>query len=125
MSGILRVGVVASDDARDPAARSGTPHGVLSGLESLGVDVPVLRAAPPAVLERGVALVAGGRGAEQGMLDQRLRARGSRGLYSASVARLRGTAASARARSTAVDAWVQIGAGFSLATTAPFRCTTT
>ncbi|WP_369140401.1 glycosyltransferase family 4 protein [Modestobacter versicolor] len=119
MSGTLRVGVVATDDARDPAARSGTPYGVVTGLRSLGVDVPVLRAAPPAVLERGVALVAGGRGAERGGLDQRLRARASRGLYSAPVARLRGATASARSRSTAVDAWVQVGAGFALGTSAP------
>ena len=119
MSGVLRIGLAATDDARDPAARSGTPHGVLTGLEALGVQVSTLRAAPPAAVERGVALLSGGRGPEGGPLGGRLRARGSRGLYSVPVARLRGAAASTRARSTAVDAWVQIGAGFQLRTAAP------
>jgi hypothetical protein len=119
MKGALRVGLAATDDVRDPSARSGTPYGVLTGLQALGVEVTPVRAAPPQVLERGVALFSGGGGPERGPLGGRLRARGSRGLYSAEVAGLRGAVASARARSADVDAWVQIGAGFHVRTSTP------
>ena len=109
----LTVGVVATGDATDPAERSGTPHGVVTGLRDLGVHVPVVRAAPPAPLERALAVLTGDG------LRGGLRGRGSRGLYSAPVAGLRGAAARRGTAAVEVDAWVQIGAGFPLRTSAP------
>jgi glycosyltransferase involved in cell wall biosynthesis len=115
----MRVGVVATGDAGDPGERSGTPYGVVTGLRALGVQVPVVQAAPPAVLERGVALLAGSTGPGGGSPAARLRRRGSRGLYSAPVAALRGRVGSRRVDRVPVDAWIQVGAGFDLRTDLP------
>ena len=117
--GELTVGVVATGDATDPAERSGTPYGVVTGLRALGVQVPVVRAAPPAALERGLALLTGSPAPDAVGALGRLRARGSRGLYGAPVAGLRGLVSTRAARGVRVDAWVQVGAGFRLRTTAP------
>ncbi len=44
----MRVAVVFSGDARDPSAWSGTPAGIVSGLEAAGAEVVVIRARPRA-----------------------------------------------------------------------------
>lgn len=110
------VGVVFPGDPSAPATWSGMPHGVVTGLRSLGVDTRPLTATPSeqlhALARDAVACLhlprAAGGGVSETLRLSRLLARNSPllgSLYSASATRAVG-------REPSLDALVQLGAGY-------------
>lgn len=118
-----RVAVLFPGDAEDASVRSGTPYGVLTGLRSWGVDVVAVDVRASARAEQALALAlspAHHRTPVPGTLRQRVKRGYSAALVGADVARWRSTVAGRRLRALGeVDAVVQLGAGYEVATAAP------
>jgi glycosyltransferase involved in cell wall biosynthesis len=110
----------------EPTARrrwSGTPRGIVDGLEQLGVEVHGLNVNAPPAISRWLSLIAGGAmvasitRARLRPTPHQLRRVGSKGP---AVARVMSTVASRRLdQSAPLDGLIQIGTGYSVETALP------
>jgi len=117
------IGVLFTGEPTAPNRWSGTPRGVVDGLEQLGVEVHGINVNPSRATLRRVSALAGGAMivsiARAGLRPSagELRKVGS---LSATVARMTSTVAKRRLEEAApLDGLIQIGTGYSLATTVP------
>lgn len=118
----LRIGVAFIGDARDPRARSGTPYGVVSGLEALGVEVLALRAAPTHRVDQIAAAALAPRHLARtapGSWGSRCRQAYTAAHVAPPAMALRTRVARRAARGVQVDGWVQLGAGYRFDVDAP------
>ncbi len=116
----MRVGVIFPGRPDDPRTWSGTPSGVLRGLESAGAEPVSLSAAPPRRLQRPLGLLVGLRHlprAEAAESRSRLRNAYHAGQAGSALARVHSViGAAAVRRAGPLDGLIQIGTGFSLRT---------
>ena len=120
-AGIRRVGVAFPGDPSQPATWSGTPWGIMRGLEGAGVEPVPIRVEPPAVLRTAAfnAVAAAHLRPGRDMLQAVQRSRAA-AWASPQLAAVNSWAAPWRLRRAGpLDAIVQIGTGYTLATDAP------